>query len=144
MAVVRSTIPAGTWWRSNSNCAGAFSPDVDPGPPFGVLGPPFDPPGPPLDSPGPPFAFDHRMPGAANGDGVVDIADTLEITANFGLVGATFFQGDLNGDSIVDVGDTLEVVANFGNTLPLAAAAPAPEPSTLSLLAAAGAVGIAC
>ncbi len=77
-----------------------------------------------------------NMPGDANGDGVVDVADLGVLGANFNQSNMTFADGDFNDDGIVDVADLGILGANWsasqatGNTSALV-----PEPTTLSLLA---------
>ena len=46
----------------------------------------------------------------ANGDGVVDVQDILEILAQFGTAG----DCDVNGNGVVDVSDILEVISAWG------------------------------
>ena len=76
------------------------------------------------------------VPGDANGDGVVDVADLGVVGANFGSTNATLENGDFTGDGNVDVADLGILGANWtasqttGN-----ASALVPEPATLSLLA---------
>ncbi|MEE2907824.1 MAG: choice-of-anchor B family protein, partial [Planctomycetota bacterium] len=47
----------------------------------------------------------------ANGDGVVDVQDVLEVLAQFGESGGC----DIDGNGVVDVSDMLEVIAFWGN-----------------------------
>ncbi|MFI5378675.1 MAG: MBG domain-containing protein [Tepidisphaerales bacterium] len=61
--------------------------------------------------------------GDANLDGKVDQSDYLDIIANMGRVGATYFQGDLDGDGVVTANDLAIVSANLG-----AGASPAAGP----------------
>ncbi len=76
------------------------------------------------------------IPGDANGDGVVDVADLGVLGANFNQSNKTFSDGDFNDDGIVDVSDLGILGANWtasqatGNASSLV-----PEPTTLSLLA---------
>ena len=76
------------------------------------------------------------IPGDANGDGMVDVADLGVLGANFNQSNMTFADGDFNDDGIVDVADLGILGANWsasqaaGNTSALV-----PEPTTLSLLA---------
>ncbi len=76
------------------------------------------------------------IPGDANGDGLVDVADLGVVGANFGSTQAMLEDGDFTGDGSVDVADLGVVGANWtaaqstGN-----ASALVPEPATLSLLA---------
>jgi formylglycine-generating enzyme required for sulfatase activity len=56
-----------------------------------------------------------RIPGDANGDGMVDVGDLGILAANYGKTsGATWAQGDFNGDGAVDVGDLGILAANYG------------------------------
>ena len=76
------------------------------------------------------------IPGDANGDGLVDVADLGVVGANFDSTQAMLEDGDFTGDGSVDVADLGVVGANWtaaqstGN-----ASALVPEPATLSLLA---------
>ena len=62
-----------------------------------------------------------RIPGDANGDGVVDGTDLGVWAANFGASPASLNMGDFNGDNVVDGIDLGIWSANFG------AGAPAPS-----------------
>ncbi|MEM7807140.1 MAG: dockerin type I domain-containing protein [Planctomycetota bacterium] len=58
------------------------------------------------------------LPGDANGDGTVNLADFGILRANFGTTGtALFSQGDFNNDGNVDLADFGILRANFGMTL---------------------------
>ncbi len=74
--------------------------------------------------------------GDANHDGVVSAGDYACVQANFGNTGALGgeLMGDANGDGVISAGDYASVQANFGNT----AAAVAPEPASMLLLAIGG------
>ena len=89
------------------------------------------------------------IPGDANGDGAVDVADLGVLGANFGMSGAVFSDGDFNGDNVVDVADLGILGANWSGSqpTPLAQAFNAsglnsliPEPSTVVFIAA----GLVC
>ncbi|XOV74567.1 MAG: hypothetical protein ACFHWZ_13750 [Phycisphaerales bacterium] len=54
---------------------------------------------------------DPSIPGDANGDGLVDLADLNMVLANFGQ---TTDIGDVTGDGAVDLGDLNLVLAEFG------------------------------
>lgn len=60
-------------------------------------------------------ADDAVLPGDANNDGIVDLADFNLLKAHFGLVGASREQGDLNGDAVVDLVDFNVLKENFGS-----------------------------
>ncbi len=76
------------------------------------------------------------VPGDANGDGVVDVADLGIMGANFGSTNAVTADGDFSGDSIVDVADLGIMGANWSASQSTGnATALVPEPATLSLLA---------
>ncbi len=83
-----------------------------------------------------PFDPNAQIPGDANGDGMVDVADLGVLGANFNQSDMTLSDGDFNDDGIVDVADLGILGANWsasqatGNTSALV-----PEPTTLSLLA---------
>ncbi len=79
-----------------------------------------------------PFDPNTSIPGDANGDGVVDVADLGILGANFGQSGLTVSEGDFNGDGIGDVADLGIIGANWTAG---SAAAFVPEPATLSPLA---------
>ncbi len=75
------------------------------------------------------------MPGDADGNGVVDVADLGVVGANFGSTNATLEDGDFTGDGSVDVADLGVVGANW--TAAQAAgngSALVPEPTTLLLV----------
>ncbi len=76
--------------------------------------------------------------GDANLDGKVDVNDLTIVLSHFGQSGTTWAQGEFTGDGTVDVNDLTIVLANYGSSLGSAAAGMtrAPEPGTLSLLAA--------
>ena len=85
------------------------------------------------------------LPGDANGDGSVTIADFAILRANFGTSNSSFSMGDFNEDGSVTIADFAILRANFGTTTTAAQlaeadawAASVPEPATLGLLAAAG------
>ena len=76
------------------------------------------------------------IPGDANGDGVVDVADLGVVGANFGSTNATLENGDFTGDGNVDVADLGILGANWSASQSTGnASALVPEPTTLSLLA---------
>ncbi|MEM7806624.1 MAG: PEP-CTERM sorting domain-containing protein [Planctomycetota bacterium] len=82
------------------------------------------------------------LPGDANGDGTVDLADFGILRANFGSTMGTFATGDFNGDMNVDLADFGILRANFGTSTPsdIAAldgwyASVVPEPTTAAALA---------
>jgi hypothetical protein len=83
------------------------------------------------------------MPGDANGDGTVDIADLSVLLSNYDKTGMTWSQGDFNADGTVDISDLSNVLTNYDKTAssPLAGCKAVPEPSTL-LLAAFGAAAL--
>ncbi len=58
---------------------------------------------------------DEGVPGDANNDGIVDLADFQVVAANFGLVGPnlTIADGNFNGDTVVDALDLNIVQANL-------------------------------
>jgi len=80
------------------------------------------------------------LPGDANGDGLVDVADYNIWAANVGKTGATWAQGDFTGDGIVDINDLTIVLANYGATYGAGIKA-VPEPSCIVLVAT-GAAGL--
>jgi type VI secretion system secreted protein Hcp len=77
--------------------------------------------------------------GDTNLDGKVDQQDYLNIIANMGRLGATYFEGDLNGDGTVTPDDLAVVSANLGAGMTLAAgpalAAASPVNATMSPMA---------
>jgi len=76
--------------------------------------------------------------GDFNLDGEINITDLQLMKASFGLTGAGFADGNANCDLVVDVTDLQVLKANFGFV-----AGAVPEPATLTLLAIAGAAGLA-
>lgn len=52
-----------------------------------------------------------QLPGDANGDGVVDLADLNLVLQSFGLDGS---DGDLNGDGVVNLADLNILLQSFG------------------------------
>jgi hypothetical protein len=56
-----------------------------------------------------------RLPGDANGDGMVDVGDLGILAANYGGSGKSWAQGDFNGDGLVDVGDLGILAAHYGS-----------------------------
>ncbi len=86
-----------------------------------------------------------RLPGDANGDGVVNLADFGILRGNFGASGATFATGDFNGDGLVNLADFGILRANFGNSINTqqlalvdAWVATVPEPTSLAVLGLGG------
>ncbi|MEM6334764.1 MAG: dockerin type I domain-containing protein [Planctomycetota bacterium] len=82
--------------------------------------------------------------GDANLDQMVDSSDLAILSANFDMPGG-WATGDFNSDGFVNISDFAILAANFGFGVPplQAAQTPAiPEPATLSLAAAALAVGL--
>ncbi len=90
--------------------------------------------------------LDSLLPGDADGDGDVDLADFTILRNNFGVdMGATVMTGDFNGDGTVDLADFTILRNNFGTTSDsdIAAidawyASVVPEPTTLGLAGVAG------
>ena len=77
--------------------------------------------------------------GDANLDGRVDQQDYLNIIANMGRAGATYFEGDLNGDGAVTADDLALVSLNIGAGANMAAGPPllaAPPPAANAKTAA--------
>ena len=58
-----------------------------------------------------------RLPGDADGDGEVTLADFQILSDNFGREdGVTFADGDYNGDGVVNFADFLILANNFGKS----------------------------
>jgi len=74
----------------------------------------------------------NTLPGDLDGNGDVAFADFLVLSANFGMDGRNYTEGNIGLTGAVAFDDFLVLSANFGKT-PGAAAA-VPEPSSLSLL----------
>ena len=66
----------------------------------------------------------------ANGDGVVNIADLIEVAQNFGQVGEN--DADINGDGVVNIIDLILVAMALGEV----AGAPAAHAEAFSMLTA--------
>ncbi len=86
---------------------------------------------------------DTRLPGDANGDGTVNLADFGILRANFGSTMGTFMTGDFNDDGLVNLADFGILRANFGSTadaplLDAWFATVVPEPTTLAIAGVAG------
>ncbi|MEM1011481.1 MAG: PEP-CTERM sorting domain-containing protein [Planctomycetota bacterium] len=90
---------------------------------------------------------DARLPGDANGDGTVDLADFGILRANFGADDTIFASGDFNADNTVDLADFGILRANFGSSAAADIAAMdawyatvVPEPTSLAAVGLAGAL----
>ena len=70
--------------------------------------------------------------GDIDGNGVVEFADFLVLSNNFGNEVDSHEAGDLDCNGVVEFADFLALSANFGNEV--AAASSVPEPSSLALL----------
>lgn len=68
--------------------------------------------------------------GDVDGNGTVEFADFLVVSANFGAAVDSHAAGDLDCNGTVEFADFLVVSANFGNAV---AATAVPEPSTMTL-----------
>lgn len=69
---------------------------------------------------GPVWSFATHVPGDANGDGYVSIADLQSVVAAWGTSqtgGSPYVQADLNADGYVNIGDLQLLVANWGRSL---------------------------
>ena len=85
------------------------------------------------------FAVMQRIPGDANGDGVVNLSDFAILRSNFGKTGMQWDQGDFSSDGTVNLTDFALLRSNFGKTtLSPAATSSVPEPATLALLTLGG------
>jgi hypothetical protein len=82
------------------------------------------------------------VPGDANRDGRVDLADFGILKQNFGLMPATWEQGNFDDEPSVSLSDFGVLKENFGKTSNVANAVPEPSALVLGLLAAAG--GLIC
>jgi len=51
--------------------------------------------------------------GDVNLDGIVTIADFIDLSANFNHTGVTWQEGDMNGDGSVTIADFIDLSANF-------------------------------
>ena len=60
----------------------------------------------------------YAVPGDANLDGTVNVADLTTVLTNFGQSGKTWLQGDFDGDGKVTVEDLTVVLANFNVSAP--------------------------
>ncbi|MEM1010947.1 MAG: PEP-CTERM sorting domain-containing protein [Planctomycetota bacterium] len=84
------------------------------------------------------------LPGDANRDGVVDLADFGNLRSNFGLFVADYSRGDFNADGVVDLQDFGLLRANFGGDAAAldAWSSTVPEPTSSLLVLAAGCVAL--
>ena len=82
------------------------------------------------------FSF---LQGDINGSGVVDSADFLILSQNFGKTSATYSQGDLNYDHVVNAIDYGILATNFGQSASPAAPAVSQDaqPATVAQVSAA-------
>ena len=73
------------------------------------------------------------LPGDANLDGLVGLADLLALADNYGKTGAIWFDGDFNADGLVGIADLMAMADHYGegSTDPITV----PEPVALALLA---------
>ena len=69
------------------------------------------------------------LPGDANFDGKVDIADLTILLANFGRSGATWSQGNFADDPTVDIEDLTILLTSFGRTVGAPASTPRNQPA---------------
>ncbi|OPX24354.1 MAG: hypothetical protein B1H04_02290 [Planctomycetales bacterium 4484_123] len=74
------------------------------------------------------------IPGDANRDCEVGIADVGILADNYGRTGADWGDGDFTGDGLVGIADLGVLADNYG-TGPIVADQPLPEPGTLMLVA---------
>lgn len=84
-----------------------------------------------------PALCDPNSGGDLDGNGTVEFADFLALSANFGNEVADHTAGDIDCNGTVEFADFLALSANFGNTVG-AATSSVPEPSGLTLLSLAG------
>jgi uncharacterized protein (TIGR03790 family) len=88
--------------------------------------------------------------GDANLDGVVSVADIIDLSQNMNATDAVWRQGDFNGDGTVTISDLIDAITNYGRTdqaigpslipqLAASSAASVPEPVGLSIFAFAAA-----
>lgn len=94
-----------------------------------------------------PPSLDELMPGDANLDGTVSLADFLILRSNFGSDTAYFTTGDFTRDGVVSLADFLVLRANFGGSGEDAATidgwlATVPEPTGVGLLTLGCAAGL--
>jgi hypothetical protein len=69
------------------------------------------------------FALIPTLPGDANVDGTVDVADLNIVLTNFDQSASSFRQGDANNDGVVDISDLNTVLTNFDHSVGVDAAA---------------------
>lgn len=82
---------------------------------------------------------DPNTGGDLDGNGTVEFADFLALSANFGSNVASHTQGDVDCNGTVEFADFLALSANFGQTSG-GGASSVPEPASLPLLGLAGAM----
>jgi hypothetical protein len=73
-----------------------------------------------------------RLPGDANGDGVVNDTDASIVGAHWMITGAQWVDGDFNDDTVVNDRDAAILAAHWTQTA--AEAAGVPEPTSMTLL----------
>ncbi|MGC9454754.1 MAG: trypsin-like serine protease [Phycisphaerae bacterium] len=79
------------------------------------------------------------VPGDANLDGIVDLADFSTLKHNFGLTGALWADADFNADGLVDLADYSILKRNYGLTSETwEAETTVPEPVSMLVLGAGG------
>ena len=59
------------------------------------------------------LSMHHAMPGDANCDGVVDVADLTILATNWQGTGKTWFMADFTGDGVVDINDLYLLAVNW-------------------------------
>ncbi|HEV8377301.1 MAG TPA: TIGR03790 family protein [Tepidisphaeraceae bacterium] len=62
------------------------------------------------------MVWKNPLRGDANLDGVVTIADIIDLSGNFGIPDATWRQGDFNGDGLVTISDLIDAITNYGRS----------------------------
>ena len=72
------------------------------------------------------------IPGDANLDGLVNLADLTALATNYGASGKAWADGDFDGNGLVNLADLTALATNYG--VSSGGSAGVPEPATLALL----------
>jgi hypothetical protein len=84
------------------------------------------------------------LPGDANRDGTVNVADLTNLLNNYNKTGKNWYNGDFNGDTIVNVADLTLLLNNYNKTsgAGVVADTAVPEPSSIAMLGGIAVMGL--